>query len=123
MDYAKVGKIISKKRRQKKITKKQLAEILNVEKDCITYWEKGKCLPFLDVMQKLTKTLDISMNDLMGKDADLVSNKSLRRCYLIILLGVVTVLLYNTFVSSVFVVSFFIFGFVLLFKEIKKLYN
>ena len=38
MGYTNVGKIISKKRKQKKITKKQLAEILNVEKECITYF-------------------------------------------------------------------------------------
>ena len=124
MDYVSVGKLISKKRRQKKITKKKLAEILDVKKECITYWEKGKCLPYLDKMQQLTNVLDISTNDLMGDDTYLLrTNKTLRNAYIVMILGVLNIVLYNSPVFSLFFMLSLIISTALLFKEIKSLYN
>ena len=123
MNYKNVGKIISKKRKQKKITKKQLAEILNVEKECITYWEKGRCLPFIDKMNDLSKTLDISLNDLMGSDKFVVKNKLASKCYLMMIFGILVIILSNSPLFKVSLVLFFVSSIFLLFKEIKNLYN
>lgn len=123
MDYAKVGKIISRKRKQKKMTKKELAEILNVDKECITHWEKGKCLPFIEKMNDISKALDISLSDLMGNDKFVANNRLASICYSIMIFGILVAISYNSPLFKISLVLFFVASIFFLFKEIKKLYN
>lgn len=40
--YAEFGKIMKRNRKNKKMTQKQLAELMGATQACISYWEKGK---------------------------------------------------------------------------------
>ena len=64
MDQEKIGKFISKVRKEKNITQEQLADKLHITNRAISKWENGICLPDVSIMMELCKILDISINDL-----------------------------------------------------------
>lgn len=66
MDQIKIGKFISAKRKEKKLTQCMLAEMLGVTDRAISKWENGRCLPDVGVMPDLCKILNISINDLFS---------------------------------------------------------
>ena len=71
MDQIKIGKFISKKRKEKKLTQSKLAEILGITDRAISKWENGICMPDVSVMLELCNILDISINELLnGEDID-----------------------------------------------------
>ena len=66
MDKVKIGKFISKCRKDKQLTQEQLAEILNVTNKSISKWENGICLPEATIYEPLCKVLDITINELFA---------------------------------------------------------
>ncbi len=66
MDKVKIGKFISKCRKDKKLTQEQLAEIMNVTNKSISKWENGICLPEASIYEPLCKVLDITINELFA---------------------------------------------------------
>ena len=76
MDQIKIGKFISAKRKEKKLTQCMLAEMLGVTDRAISKWENGRCLPDVGVMPDLCKILNISINDLFsGEVIDMKENQ------------------------------------------------
>ena len=73
MDQIKIGKFISLKRKEKKLTQQELAEKLNVTDRAISKWENGKCLPDIGTIPELCKCLDFTVNDLFS--GEIVDNK------------------------------------------------
>lgn len=66
MNQEKIGKFISKNRKNKKITQEQLGEKLGVSKNAVSKWERGLNLPDASIMQDLCKILDITLNELFS---------------------------------------------------------
>ena len=66
MNIDKIGKFISERRKQKKLTQEKLAEKLNISDRAISKWERGICLPDASIMIPLCKILDISVNELLS---------------------------------------------------------
>jgi len=66
MDQEKIGKFISKKRKEKNITQGELAEKLNVTNRAVSNWENGKNMPDISLMQELCSILGISLNELFN---------------------------------------------------------
>ena len=66
MDKEKIGKFISKCRKDKQLTQEQLAEMLNVTNKSISKWENGVCLPEASIYEPLCKILDITINELFA---------------------------------------------------------
>ena len=76
MDQIKIGKFISKKRKENNLTQSQLAEKLNITDRAISKWENGICLPDAATMPELCKILKISINDLFsGENVDMKDNE------------------------------------------------
>ena len=76
MDQIKIGKFISKKRKNKNITQSTLAERLGVTDRSISKWENGICLPDTGIMPELCKILEITVNDLFsGEEVDMKNNE------------------------------------------------
>ena len=65
MNQEKIGKFISKIRKEKKITQKQLAEKLGITDRAISKWENGKSMPDLSLLKPLSECLDITINELL----------------------------------------------------------
>ncbi len=66
MDQVKIGKFISKKRKEKNITQSNLAEMLGITDRAISKWENGNCMPDVSLIPELCKILDININDLFS---------------------------------------------------------
>ena len=76
MDQIKIGKFISEKRKEKKLTQSELAEKLGITDRAISKWENGICLPDAGTMPELCKMLSISINDLFsGEVVDMKDNE------------------------------------------------
>ena len=63
MDNVKIGKLIAESRRKKKMTQKDLAELLGVTDKSVSKWENGVCLPDVSLYMELCKVLDITLNE------------------------------------------------------------
>lgn len=66
MDQEKIGKFISKCRKEKNITQSELAEKLGVTDRSISNWETGKNMPDLSLFRPLCELLNISINELLS---------------------------------------------------------
>lgn len=76
MDQIRIGKFISKIRKEKNITQSELAEKLGISDRAISKWENGICLPDASNMPLLCEILDISINDLFsGEIVDMKDNE------------------------------------------------
>lgn len=77
MDYNKIGELISRERKAKKLTQAKLAEKLFVSEKTVSKWENGKGIPDTESLPKLAKVLDISINELLqGKRQDTSNENS-----------------------------------------------
>lgn len=71
MDLNKIGKFISKKRREKKITQESLAELLGINNRTVSRWENGKNMPDVSLYKPLCEILEISVEELInGEEND-----------------------------------------------------
>lgn len=74
MDQIKIGKFISKCRKEKSLTQMQLAEKLGITDRAISKWETGKSLPDSSIMLELCEMLGITVNDLLSGEVVTMSN-------------------------------------------------
>lgn len=65
MNTNKIGNFISKKRIEKGLKQKELAEILYVTDKTISRWENGNYMPDLSILIKLAETLNVSVYELL----------------------------------------------------------
>lgn len=63
MNQEKIGKFIVKCRKEKNLTQEQLALKLGTTSKSISRWERGITMPDYSILEDLTKTLDISINE------------------------------------------------------------
>lgn len=66
MNQEKVGKFISKLRKEKKYTQANLAEMLNVSSKTISKWETGNGLPDIFMLKELAEVLEVSPLELIN---------------------------------------------------------
>jgi transcriptional regulator with XRE-family HTH domain len=66
MNQQKIGKYISKLRKEKGLTQQELAEKLGVSDRTVGNWENGRNMPDLSLFNPLCEILEISINDLMS---------------------------------------------------------
>ena len=72
MDQLKIGKFISKCRKDINLTQAQLAEKLNITDRAVSKWENGRSLPDASIMLDLCNILNISVNELLiGEKIDM----------------------------------------------------
>lgn len=69
MDLLKTGKFIADRRKQKKLTQVELANIIGISEKTVSKWECGNGFPDTSLMLPLCEALDISANELLsGKE-------------------------------------------------------
>lgn len=66
MDQIKIGKFIASCRKEKSMTQRQLADILEIRDKTISKWECGKGLPEVQFMIPLCDLLGINVNELLS---------------------------------------------------------
>ena len=65
MNQIKVGKFIAKLRKDHNMTQEQLGETLGVTNKTISRWENGNYMPSIEMLQILSQTFKVSMNELI----------------------------------------------------------
>jgi|GEM_PF-5709982 len=66
MNTIDVGKFITKMRKEKELTQKQLAENLGVTDKAVSKWETGKCYPDIETIEKLSLFFNVSINEILS---------------------------------------------------------
>lgn len=66
MDLLKVGKFISEKRKEKKLTQLELAQKLCISEKTVSKWECGKGFPDTSLILPLCEVLDLNANELLS---------------------------------------------------------
>ena len=66
MNQIQIGRFIAGRRKAKKLTQKQLADILLISDRTVSKWECGKGLPEVSLMLPLCDALNITVNDLLS---------------------------------------------------------
>lgn len=66
MDQEKIGKFISKLRKEKNLTQEEFAEKLGVTGKSVSRWENGQCMPDLSLLIPISKELGITVNELIS---------------------------------------------------------
>ena len=66
MNQERIGKFISQKRKEKKLTQLELAEKLNVSDKTVGNWENGRNMPDLSLFKPLCDELGITINELLS---------------------------------------------------------
>jgi len=141
MDQNKIGNTISKKRKELKITQKNLAELLNVSDKTVSNWERGKYLPDYSLLIPLCKSLKITISELLTgeKEKEITENivnlvstndKLTKLGYIISAVGVSFTIYSLTFMRQIttvgngifslvgFIISFY--GYILISRNYKK---
>ena len=77
MDQVKIGKFISKIRKEKNITQKELADKLGVTDKTVSRWENGHYLPDVSLWKDLCEILGISVLDLMNGEIKEITKEEL----------------------------------------------
>ena len=66
MNQNKIGKIIENKRKEKKLTQKELADTLGVSNTAISKWENGNNLPDISLLEPLCTVLELDLLELIS---------------------------------------------------------
>ena len=71
MDKELTGQFITELRKEKGLTQKQLADLLNVTDKAVSKWERGLSFPDISMLEPISQALDISIMELLeGKRQD-----------------------------------------------------
>lgn len=65
MNASKTGKLIYAMRKQKNLTQKELAELVNVSDKAVCKWENGRGCPDITLLPALSHSLDVSIESLL----------------------------------------------------------
>jgi len=65
MDCSKVGELILKLRKEKKMTQKQLADAMNISDKAISKWERGLGCPDVSLLQELSRILEVNIEKIL----------------------------------------------------------
>ena len=73
MDCVKIGKLISKLRKEKKLTQKNIADSLGIQNKTVSKWECGSGCPDLSFWPELSAILGADINQMM--EGEIISNR------------------------------------------------
>lgn len=68
MNLEKVGSLIFKLRKEKSMTQKQVADLLNISDKTVSKWERGLGCPDVSILTELSKIFDINIEKILLGD-------------------------------------------------------
>jgi transcriptional regulator with XRE-family HTH domain len=70
VDCNKVGNLIFKLRNEKKMTQKQLADIMNISDKTISKWERGLGCPDVSLLRELSQIFNVHIEKILSGDLE-----------------------------------------------------
>lgn len=77
MDQIKIGKYIKDLRVNKKLTQKELADILHISHQAVSKWENGETLPDTSILLELAELLNTTVDNILHGGIYLVNDRKL----------------------------------------------
>lgn len=77
MDQKRIGAFIAQRRKELRMTQKELAQKLGVTDRAVSKWENGRCMPDLSLIQPLSRSLEVGVNDLLS--GEIIPEKQYRK--------------------------------------------
>lgn len=77
MDQKRIGAFIARRRKELRMTQKELAQKLGVTDRAVSKWENGRCMPDLSLIQPLSRSLEVGVNDLLS--GEIIPEKQYRK--------------------------------------------
>lgn len=74
MDCKKVGELVYQLRKEKNMTQKQVADMMNISDKTISKWERGLGCPDISLLQELSDILEVNVSGILSGEINL--NKS-----------------------------------------------
>lgn len=74
LDCEKIGKLIYGLRKEKDMTQKQVADLLNISDKAISKWERGLGCPDVSLLPELSQVLGVNIEDMLA--GELVPNEA-----------------------------------------------
>ncbi|HAX72121.1 MAG TPA: XRE family transcriptional regulator [Firmicutes bacterium] len=74
MDCEKIGTLIYRLRKEKQLTQKQVAELMNISDKTISKWERGLGCPDISLLSELSTILGVNIEEILA--GELMSNES-----------------------------------------------
>ena len=71
MDCRKVGNLICKLRKEKNMTQKQIADLMNISDKTISKWERGKGCPDISLLLELSQILGVGIEQILSGEINL----------------------------------------------------
>lgn len=68
MDHAKIGHLICKLRKEKQLTQRQLAELMNISDKAVSKWERGLGCPDVSLLPELSRIFEVNLEKLLSGD-------------------------------------------------------
>lgn len=66
MDCEKIGRLIYSLRKEKNMTQKELADLMNISDKAISKWERGLGCPDITLLPELSQILDINIEEILS---------------------------------------------------------
>ncbi|MBP1040211.1 helix-turn-helix transcriptional regulator [Vagococcus sp. BWB3-3] len=93
----KIGQVIKENRNRKQLTQEALADLINVSRSTISSWENGRSYPDLEMVLSLSEEFDISVDQLLKGDSDIVheltKDSRLKKKHRLVITGLTMVML------------------------------
>lgn len=70
MDCNKVGNLIFKLRKEKRMTQKQLADIMNISDKTNSKWERGLGCPDVSLLRELSQIFNVHIEKILSGDLE-----------------------------------------------------
>lgn len=94
MEQKKIGNIILKLRKEKNMTQQELGDLLGVSPKTISKWECGNGLPDITLLNKISKELGITIDELLeGRKKDKKSKNKRNKNIIIIAIALIIITL------------------------------
>lgn len=71
MDCKKIGSLIYELRKDKKMTQKQIADLMNISDKTISKWERGLGCPDISLLPELSQILGVSIDQILSGQINL----------------------------------------------------
>lgn len=68
MDTEKMGKFIAEQRKEKKMTQKELADLLDITDKAVSKWERGLSCPDISLLSTLAELLEVTTGELLNAE-------------------------------------------------------
>ena len=67
MDCKKIGSLIYELRKDKNMTQKQIADLMNISDKTISKWERGLGCPDISLLPELSQILGVSIDQILSE--------------------------------------------------------